>query len=139
MSTPALHSLVYLSSATQLFEPEQIQALLEDARTRNASRGLTGMLLYCEGNFMQVLEGPADDVRAVYARIARDPRHHTLIKLVEERVHERSFGDWSMAYSHATAPEFLAITHAQWQVTDPKTLSRGKKMLREFWLACRPM
>lgn len=135
MSPAALHSIAYISSAVRPFTPEGIEALLRAARERNQKSGVTGLLLYCDGNFMQLLEGPESAVRGTYARIGRDMRHHQVIKLVEEPVPERSFSEWSMAYNRATAPDFLALSRAEWNARDPSTVSRGRRLLREFWMA----
>jgi hypothetical protein len=56
------------------------------------------MLLFKDGNFMQVLEGPEAAVRATHARIVSDPRHSGLITLLQGPVAARSFGGWSMAF-----------------------------------------
>jgi hypothetical protein len=50
-------ALVYVSSATKPFSPDELSELLAQARVDNAALGITGMLLYSNGNFMQVLEG----------------------------------------------------------------------------------
>lgn len=54
--------------------------------------------MFHDGNFFQVLEGPADVVDACYSRIERDPRHRGCIRLLSEIVEARLFADWSMAY-----------------------------------------
>ena len=56
-----LDSLVYVSSAVKLLRPEEIEYLLTRARERNEEYGITGVLLYIGGNFMQYIEGPADN------------------------------------------------------------------------------
>jgi hypothetical protein len=60
-------SLVYASSAKQLFSEEDLTALLQQSRDNNTRLGLSGLLLYKDGNFMQVLERP-DDVLTVALR-----------------------------------------------------------------------
>jgi len=75
--------LVYVSSATLPFSGEDLRALLATCRENNAELGVTGMLLYKDGNFMQVLEGDEQAVRGLYARIAADPRHGGEITLQE--------------------------------------------------------
>ena len=91
-------SLVYVSSATELLSSDELVALLEQSRAANEGRGITGMLLYRDGNILQCLEGPEDDVRRLYDTISRDPRHDGVIVLVEEEVEQRSFADWSMGF-----------------------------------------
>ncbi len=61
--------LVYVSSATRPFSGEDLRALLATCRKNNAELGVTGMLLYKDGNFMQVLEGDEEAVRGLYEKI----------------------------------------------------------------------
>lgn len=102
-------SLVYVSSATELLTDEELRALLQQSRAANQQRGVTGMLLYRDGNILQCLEGPKDAVRRAYDTISRDPRHDGVIVLVEEEVEQRSFADWSMGFKDlsGTEPESL--------------------------------
>lgn len=91
-------SLVYVSSATVPFTPEELVDLLKQSHEKNARLGITGMLLYKDGNFMQVLEGDEAAVRGLYETIRRDPRHHDVITLLEEEVPQREFSEWSMGF-----------------------------------------
>lgn len=102
-------SLVYTSSASQPFRETALEALLAECREHNATAEVTGMLLYRSGRFIQVLEGVADTVRGLTDRIRRDPRHHDMRVLLEERVPQRRFPDWTMGYralrGRESAPE----------------------------------
>ncbi len=82
----------------------ELEAILQESRENNSELGLTGMLLYYEGAFMQVLEGSEEVVRSLYMRIAQDPRHHRILPLLEEYIAERNFPDWSMGY-HRLQPD----------------------------------
>lgn len=93
-----LHSLVYMSSATEPFDDAALEEVLAHARARNTADGLTGLLVHRSGRFMQLLEGPYDAVLATYQRILADDRHDAVRLLAEESVHTRRFPDWSMAY-----------------------------------------
>lgn len=93
----SLEGLVYVSSAIQPTTDEQLLHLLERARSRNARCGVTGLLLFDTGNFMQYLEGPNDGLLEVYDHIQRDPLHAGLIELWREPLNQRAFGDWAMA------------------------------------------
>src|SRR5688572_19699226 len=81
-----LFSLVYVSASTHLMEDAELEAILTKSRDNNAELGLTGMLLYYEGAFMQVLEGTEENVRGLYTRISQDPRHHRVTLLLEEYI-----------------------------------------------------
>jgi hypothetical protein len=91
-------SLVYVSSATQLFSEDDLKALLQQSRDNNTRLGITGMLLYKDGNFMQVLEGPDDALTSLYAKIQHDPRHHGILQLTHQQIKVREFASWSMGF-----------------------------------------
>ncbi len=84
---------------------EDLRVLLATSRKNNAELGVTGMLLYKDGNFMQVLEGEEVAVRRLYARIAADPRHGSEITLQEGFSEGRQFPDWSMGFRDLNSPE----------------------------------
>jgi hypothetical protein len=98
-------SLTYVSSASELLGPDDLLGLLAQSRESNQRRGITGMLLYRDGNILQCLEGPEPEVRSAYDAISRDPRHRGVLTLVEEEVAERSFTDWSMGFKDLSATE----------------------------------
>ncbi|MFB2557429.1 BLUF domain-containing protein [Herbiconiux liangxiaofengii] len=91
-------SIVYSSSATVPFSSGDLVALLSTSRENNAGHEVTGMLLYHDERFLQVLEGPAPAVRERMALIAGDPRHTDVKILLEENLGERQFPDWTMGF-----------------------------------------
>jgi hypothetical protein len=93
-----LQSLVYMSSANEHFDEDDLAAVLDHARERNTADGLTGLLVFRNGRFMQLLEGPYDAVLSTYQRILADDRHGDVQLLAEESIHTRRFPEWTMAY-----------------------------------------
>lgn len=93
-----LYSLVYASNAASTFGDADLAELLSQCRVLNESKGISGLLLYRSGRFVQFLEGPEAEVRALYAKIERDPRHTSPRILNEGHPSHRQFGDWTMAY-----------------------------------------
>lgn len=93
-----IYQLVYSSSATQDFWPDDLFQLVEIARKKNALRSVTGMLLFREGQFLQLLEGPEREVKSVFELVKRDPRHKDIKVLLSETVSERQFPDWTMGF-----------------------------------------
>ncbi len=91
-----LTQLVYASSATDLFHADDLAAILTVSRRNNARDGVTGALLYADGNVLQALEGPAAAVEATYARVHADPRHRGVLMLYRGTSAERSFPEWAM-------------------------------------------
>jgi hypothetical protein len=92
--------LIYCSQAIDDVSPDELIALLEQARARNSANGLTGMLLYCSQSFLQVLEGDEEALRETYARIEADGRHGNLRLLAEGEITVRAFPDWAMGFEH---------------------------------------
>jgi FAD-dependent sensor of blue light len=90
---------IYASRATVALDEAAIQALLERARERNESRGITGILLLIDGSFFQVLEGDPAAVDETFEAIARDSRHDRVTQIIREPIARRSFGDWSMGFA----------------------------------------
>jgi Sensors of blue-light using FAD len=107
---PNLMHCVYASAAKRLFETDELTSLLQAARKHNEGAGLTGMLLYTEGSFFQVLEGVPDAVEALYARIELDKRHEQMTKIVSEAIPSRSFAHWTMGFSQVSRKELAQIS-----------------------------
>lgn len=93
-----MHTLIYTSVAARPMHEEELHALLAEARVANAQLGITGMLLYKNGNFMQVLEGEHEVVNLLSRRIARDTRHVNVFTLHSGQIDGRQFPDWSMGF-----------------------------------------
>jgi Sensors of blue-light using FAD len=104
-----LISLVYLSEAVGHFSRANLADLLVKSRANNSALGITGMLLYKEGKFLQVLEGKRDDVMALYRKISKDFRHRKVISLSSETIAQRQFPDWTMGFHDLGAAEALNI------------------------------
>jgi hypothetical protein len=135
----AMYSLTYVSSATRPFTQQELRSLLVVARTRNDRSGVTGMLLYKDGNFMQVLEGARDAVLAVKARIETDPRHRGILVLLSGDSPQRQFGSWSMAFRDLHGAEGLGLAgydeFMNTPLTDPRFVdepSACQKLLMIF-------
>lgn len=105
---PTLRQLIYCSDACEPMETPALQSILDGARSRNAELGITGMLLYSNGRFLQVLEGDADLVDVLYAKIANDPRHGHVRTVMSRSIKERDFPNWSMAYRALSASDVNA-------------------------------
>src|SRR5687767_6279847 len=97
--------LVYVSSAINLFNSDELKDLLEISRRNNSALDITGMLLYRDGNFIQALEGDEQAVRALFEKISRDPRHKGIVTLVQGETPEREFPDWSMGFRNLNDPD----------------------------------
>jgi len=96
--TTQLRQLVYISDARIPTSNEEISGILEGSRRNNPAKRITGLLLYCDGVFIQTLEGSSEAVEQLYGIICDDPRHSNAEVLNDSMVDDRVFGDWAMAY-----------------------------------------
>lgn len=103
---PGVYHLLYCSQAVRAFEEEQLADLLEYSLAWNARHSITGLLCYGNGHFVQVLEGEAAVVESLFARIARDRRHHQVHVLSRGVGPARRFDDWRMAFTKQQTHEF---------------------------------
>lgn len=93
-----LFRLIYVSRAVRQIRSEDVDNILTVARARNAGLGITGLLLFADDNFIQVLEGDKEAVETVFASIERDSRHRGVTVLVREDAAHRDFPDWAMGF-----------------------------------------
>jgi hypothetical protein len=73
-----------------------VEAILREARDHNAMSGISGILCYGDGVFLQCIEGGRRQVNELYASIQKDARHKEVVLLSYEEILERRFGGWSM-------------------------------------------
>jgi len=104
------YCIVYLSTATSSLSQAELTQLLQRSQRNNHQSRITGLLLYCNGSIIQVLEGEEQKVKALYEMICQDHRHKQIIKLYSQPIEHRSFSDWSMAYKVVSAKEFGHIS-----------------------------
>ena len=99
----AVQQLIYSSAATVPFSESEIATLLLRARAKNGRLGVSGLLLHDSGSFLQVLEGDAEVVNALFATIALDKRHSRLVQLLNRHVAQRRFAEWKMGFVSVSA------------------------------------
>lgn len=93
-----LIQLVYASAASVDFTDQDLEDLLDLARTNNAKLNVTGVLLFKDNTFFQVLEGYRKDVEPLYDHIGLDKRHNNVLLLAKNDIEERNFGEWQMGF-----------------------------------------
>jgi hypothetical protein len=105
-----MHRIIYLSWASAPLAPGQLQEILGVARRRNTQLAITGILLYGNECFMQVLEGEEATVHTLYEQIKRDTRHCHITAYSDKPITQRAFADWAMAFQEITPPQLEEIT-----------------------------
>lgn len=93
--------LTYASRLSRDTGPDALGKIMTVSRRNNKKQGITGALCYSPRGFLQILEGPADMVNQLYARIIKDNRHSAVTLLEYTAIPFRDFEHWSMAYIRA--------------------------------------
>lgn len=99
----------YISSATAAMPTQDLLTLLQQCRENNASRGVTGMLLYANGTFLQVLEGPDQVIDDLVEIIKKDLRHTNIQMLYRKPIEKRQYSDWSMGFKRLSDKDLKEI------------------------------
>ncbi|WP_028117380.1 BLUF domain-containing protein [Ferrimonas senticii] len=121
-------AMVYVSQATALFRPAELDELVDMAALNNSEQQISGCLFFDDDRFFQYIEGPATAVRQLMASIEQDPRHRILTLFEQPQLEQRRFPSWQMQriscsqlqqlwgdLQHSGAPALLTQTF-----TDPK-------------------
>lgn len=104
----ALMQLIYVSTAREEYGDDVLEKILASAVANNLRQQITGMLLYADGGFLQVLEGEAAAVEETFARIVCDPRHHSIFEITREPIADRNFQQWTMGFHRVRRAELEA-------------------------------
>lgn len=110
--TAILYNLIYISNAELHVGEQETQDILEVSRQRNTQLGITGMLLFANRRFIQILEGSKAAVEKVFASIANDKRHTGVKVLSAGNIETRKFGAWSMGFEKADAARIDRLSDA---------------------------
>jgi EAL domain-containing protein (putative c-di-GMP-specific phosphodiesterase class I) len=95
-SAPSLHFLIYVSQASESLSRDDLDTLLQKARSFNRTAGISGCLVYQDGYFMQMLEGKREVLLALMDHVKTDPRHRDVRIVIEGPARQRVFRDWGM-------------------------------------------
>jgi len=119
-----LHRLIYASRFTgaECDFDEVLRAVITKSIQNNRLDDVTGFLVAGEGRFLQLLEGPAAAVDAVYARIGRDPRHADLALIHNDHADRRLFRDWNMGQHRISEADRALLAEAGLSRFDPAIL-----------------
>jgi Sensors of blue-light using FAD len=101
----ALWQLVYASAARAGFASSDLDDILRVARDHNVTIDVTGMLLYVDHSFLQVLEGTEGRVNELFDKISKDKRHIRTLLLTRHPIEQRSFAEWTMGCTSASIKE----------------------------------
>lgn len=126
--------IAFTSSMTPGLSWESRDALVKKARIDNQKLDISSVLLYCDGSFMQYMEGPERHLQSVYSGIEIDTRHRGVIKIFQHDISEREFKDSEMLYyesgdSDSSPAEVVARLKPKMDWSNP-----GRTVLSGFWI-----
>lgn len=123
MKPSAIMTLSYRSLARLSDAAHDLKQILVVSRAKNAAMNMTGILIYDGVHFLQTLEGPVDEIGALFHRIMDDPRHIEVVPFDVKLIERRRFADWDM---HLFDKQDAAMLVPDLAVTD----------FSDFWLNC---
>jgi FAD-dependent sensor of blue light len=133
-----MYYIVYVSSATNDLSETELFVILEKARAKNEELGVTGLMIYIDGNIIQILEGEKQKVCDLYNVITADNRHSGIIKLLEGSLAKRNFEDWSMQFKSLSYGEaaklagYKDLNKGNFLTYSDKTAHPGLKIINTF-------
>lgn len=93
------HSICYVSSATDNLNENEMDLLFNTVLHKNKGLNITGILLYYYGNFLQVLEGDEEALKALFETIKKDKRHQNLITIYDKKNDHSIFDEYKTGFS----------------------------------------
>ena len=131
-----LKSITYLSTACVPMNALELEKILKSSLKNNALFGITGMLIYYDRTFIQVIEGPEKAVDQLFLEIKRDNRHENIVVLDDSRIEKREFGNWEMGFRNLDKSEevgeFSSLKDLGIALKGPST-SNAKTILKTFY------
>ena len=137
----ALEMISYISLARNTPTEKDLEKMLKEARLHNKRNKITGSLLYRDGTYIQVFEGPLKATEKLYEKILADKRHYEVVTLFRRPTRKRYFRDWTMAFRPLTSEELLdakgyaeSLQHQPQDPTDVTTeiLNWIKALIADF-------
>ena len=128
-------AISYVSTVNPNLTEEEIQKVLNFSRNWNNENNITGILLYSEGSFFQVLEGDKELLESLFFRIQQDKRHRNVMVIFEKEVSELKFSTYSSDFISLDSrfqAENIDLYFSQIEMLNPKIQSSVRYILNKF-------
>lgn len=128
-------AIVYVSSASEKLTEAEIHEILDYSKDWNNQHDITGILLFSEGNFLQVIEGEQTVLQNLFSNIKSDTRHKNMIKIFEKEIHREAYDGYDSEFlsentKHQSAKLDHYVNHIK--VLDISSQAVVKNMLKAF-------
>ena len=90
--------ITYVSTADYSLEESEVERLLIESEISNNENNLSGILLFSEGNFLQVLEGKKETILSLYETILNDKRHHSVLKILGKDISQELYNGYQSKF-----------------------------------------
>lgn len=129
------YAISYVSSVNPKLTESEIQEVLSFTKKCNNDHGITGILLFSDGNFFQVLEGKTDILKPLFSRILKDSRHSNIMTIFEKEVSQSKFEDYQADFITLNSryqSEDIELYFSQIEKLNPKIQSSVRYILNKF-------
>jgi hypothetical protein len=92
----AMEQLIYVSTANPSVAGGDVFDIIQTSARRNPERGITGFLVFANGQFFQYVEGESAALDRLLGDLSQDPRHHSIQVLHRQPCAQRAFPGWTM-------------------------------------------
>lgn len=121
--------IIYCSQFNEEVDYSELAKIIDKATKHNSSKGITGLLIFGDDRFLQVLEGGREQVNELYGKIVRDKRNKKNVVLSYEEILEREFSDWSMRLLMLTQKnKELLLKYSRAEKFEPESLNSKTAM-----------
>jgi Sensors of blue-light using FAD len=138
MHQSAIVQITYVSKASMEFGTADLLKLLIDSRNYNKDNDITGILIFENDKFLQVIEGSGDTTENLFQRIVKDGRHHDVNLIASKEVARHEFPKWTMAFAGAGSLArysfrgFKPIIDSSDQSNTTDVLDAANRLLNQF-------
>ena len=127
-----LRTVCYISNAVNLWQHTQLENLFSYTKKQNVLRDVTGLLLYNEGTFVQVLEGEGNIVHSLFSKIKSDKRHNQITLMMDREIDQRLF------HSYQTSSIAFGNLKELKKLKSRVQLPKASKYTKSVWAILRP-
>ncbi|MEH6763671.1 MAG: BLUF domain-containing protein [Aequorivita antarctica] len=124
-----LHTKCYISNSVNLWQNHKLEELFSFSKTQNVFRNVTGLLLYNEGTFLQVLEGEIDDVETLLSKIKKDDRHDQITVMMDQEISHRLFESYQTGLVFSDDEKQLKILKSRIQLPNASKYAKSLRAI----------
>ena len=129
------YAICYVSQVSPNLSEHKVLELIENSETSNNQNDITGVLLYSDGNFFQVIEGKKELIQNLFDKIKADERHENIIIIFERPIIRAAYDGFIsdfLTVQKKFNPETISHYLQHTQTLDPKSQAVVKTMIKTF-------